>query len=310
MAADGFIIAGDLFDTERVSPSVIENLLGIIASFPEITFFYLYGNHERKIIEENAEQIPENLKLFGEDWTGYKLGKINIFGRGETDAGMFRSLTLNPEEKNIILLHGELRDRSDKNGIIGERELSELACDYVALGHYHTYSAKKIGERAIAVYPGTPEGRGFDEAGDKGYVILEISDDALTHRFVKSAKRALRIAEIDVSGLERTIDIEDRVLKEISTVSRDDMLRVLLIGTHEPGQKIDTDAIKAYFENRFYYFEIKDKTRTRISMNDYKNDKSLKGEFIRGVLADDTLSDEEKERVIDMGLAVLMNEEI
>lgn len=309
-AAEGFIIAGDLFDSEKVPESIIENLLGIIASAPGITFFYLYGNHEKTLIQSTGIAMPENLKLFGEDWTYFRLGDVNIVGRCETKENMFASLSLCENEKNIVVLHGELRDRSAENGIIGKKELSELPIDYLALGHYHSYSAEMLGHRTLAAYPGTPEGRGFDEDGLKGYIFLDIAEHKTEHRFVKSAKRTLHIVEIDVSGLCRAIDVEDKVRDGIRALSGEDMVRVVLVGTHKPGQKIDTDAVKADFANRFYYFEVKDKTKTEIFAEDYKNDKSLKGEFIRGVLLDNTLSEAEKERVIDMGLAVLMNGEI
>ena len=62
--------------------------------------------------------------------------------------------------------------------------------------------------------------------------------------------------------------------------------------------------------DRFYYFEIKDATRVRISADDFKNDRSLKGEFIRSVIADESLTDEMKEKVISTGLRALLGESI
>ena len=223
---------------------------------------------------------------------------------------MFADIRLEKGERNIVVLHGELRDRSDADGAIGEKELCEVPIDYLALGHYHTYAKNEINHRTVAVYPGIPEGRGFDETGDKGYVEMCVSSSEITHRFIKSAKRTLRIVEADVSGLVRTVDIENAISAQLLNIPSTEMVRAVLVGTHEPGQKIDEVAILARFGERFYYFELKDKTKTRISPDDYKNDKSLKGEFIRGVLSDENLTDKQKERVIDMGLMVLMNEEI
>ena len=59
---------------------------------------------------------------------------------------------------------------------------------------------------------------------------------------------------------------------------------------------------------RFYYLEVEDNTHLGISVEDYKNDKSLKGEFIRLVLTQPQLSDEEKEKIISCGLKALMGE--
>ena len=43
--------------------------------------------------------------------------------------------------------------------------------DYIALGHIHKFSGiKRIGNTYYA-YSGCPEGRGFDEEGDKGIIF-------------------------------------------------------------------------------------------------------------------------------------------
>ena len=64
------------------------------------------------------------------------------------------------------------------------------------------------------------------------------------------------------------------------------------------------------FSDDFYYFEIKDKSRPLINPEDYKFDKTLKGEFIRAVMADSELSDGMKARVISCGINALLGEEL
>ena len=66
----------------------------------------------------------------------------------------------------------------------------------------------------------------------------------------------------------------------------------------------------ARFENSYYYFEAKDASKLRISADDYKNDKSLKGEFIRLVFAKDNISDEDKAAIIECGIRALAGETI
>ena len=73
-------------------------------------------------------------------------------------------------------LHGELKDKCSAPETIGIKEATGKNIDYLALGHYHSYSGAVIDERGSAVYSGTPEGRGFDEAGDKGFIMLNVSD--------------------------------------------------------------------------------------------------------------------------------------
>lgn len=54
----------------------------------------------------------------------------------------------------------------------------------------------------------------------------------------------------------------------------------------------------------FYYCQIKDRTRLKISYDQYRLDKSLKGEFIR-LMEQAKVREEEKDTIIRMGLKAL-----
>ena len=306
----GVIIAGDLFDNERVSVKTLDLVMGIIENAVGITFFYLPGNHERNRLTESGVKIPENLVVFGDEWTSYRFGNVTISGCTEIKAETISSLSLDKDRINIAVLHGELADRTQAPDKIGIKELENTGIDYLALGHYHSYSETPFGIRSRAVYSGTPEGRGFDETGDKGYVIIDVDSESLTSRFVKRAVRTLHAVNVDVSGADREIEIENRVAHAVSEIPRCDLVRVILTGEHEPSVKRDLDALTLRFENAFFHFEIKDASRMRISGDDYKNDKSLKGEFIRLVLAKDELSDKEKEAIIECGIRALAGDSL
>ena len=63
-------------------------------------------------------------------------------------------------------------------------------------------------------------------------------------------------------------------------------------------------------EGSFYYFEVKDTSRPFIDPESYKNDKSLKGEFVRTVMSDESLDETEKGKIIVCGINALMGEEL
>ena len=310
LGAIGYIISGDLFDSEKVTRSSLENLMAVIASVPQLTFFYLFGNHERRVIVDSGVDIPKNLRIFDDDWTYYKLDDVVIAGRCETERGMFETLRLDGEKRNILVLHGELCDRSDRDGAIGVKEIADLPIDYIALGHYHSYSESKVSGRCTAVYSGTPEGRGFDEVGEKGIVLINADRYGVRHEFMPTARRTLRIISADISGARHGLDVEKAVENATRGIPNTDIVRVVLTGARAIGESVEADAVEARFKDRFYYFELKDETRVRICADDFKNDRSLKGEFIRSVIADDRLSDEEKDKVIATGLRALLGESI
>ncbi len=307
--AEGFIIAGDLFDSSKVAKRTLKNIIDVICATPEIRFYYLSGNHERDALLASGLTLPENLFLFGSDWTYFRLGDVNIIGRSEISADMFSSLRLNGSEKNVIVLHGELRDRTDSEEGIGKKELAELPVDYLALGHYHSYSQTRINDRCTAVYCGTPEGRGFDEAGPCGYVMIDVDRFGASHRFVRSARRELHILDTEISENDSDISAVYKLESVLAKIPKSDLVRIRLVGNRALGQRMNPQTLISSVGKGYYYVEIKDETRVKISADDFKNDISLKGEFIRGVLADTTLSDKEKDSVITLGLEVLIGEE-
>lgn len=307
LGAEAMIIAGDMFDTERISARGIDTVLTIIRRHPDIKFLYLPGNHEGDAISRATSALPENLSLFSKDWTYFYLGDIRIAGRSETARNMMD--TIEPSEyKTIAVLHGELRDRSDSGGVIGAGELDGRGVDYYALGHYHSYTVRKVGRSSVAVYCGTPEGRGFDEAGECGFVLIDTDGTATTHKFIPSARRRQLIFDIDISSALSNSDIEALISEATADAGRENLLRIVLRGKRDPMLKINTNIIEARFSSKFFYFEIKDKSTLRLDENSLIFDKSLKGEFFRLCLSDESISDEERQHIIDCGYAALSGE--
>ncbi|MCF0144981.1 MAG: metallophosphoesterase, partial [Eubacterium sp.] len=101
------LIAGDLFDRNRISAKAGNAVLDAIRSHPDIVFFYVTGNHEGDGFIGSIDSVPANLMLFGSSWKTYEAGKISITGadlaEGSRDE-LFRSLELDPLQFNIVLL--------------------------------------------------------------------------------------------------------------------------------------------------------------------------------------------------------------
>ncbi len=308
LGASALIIAGDLFDSEKITRKELDSVLAIIERTENITFLYLPGNHERDVIQKSGQAIPKNLLIFGNEWTYFKLGNITVAGRSETAPDMFSNLVLSKADTNIVVLHGELRDRSDFGGIIGAKDAENNGIDYLALGHYHSYSHKEIDRRCTAVYSGTPEGRGFDEATETGFSLINVTDSNVTHRFVPFGRRRLFVKDIDISGTKRTFDIEELIINATQDIGEENLIRVNLIGERELELRCDKSLLEEKFSKSFYYFEIKDTSRLLTRAEDYLYDKSLRGEFIRLCLASEELTDSEKEKIIHCGLSALAGE--
>ena len=306
---DGIIIAGDLFDTRNISATARNMVKDSIMSNPQIEFYYLKGNHDSDNFFSKLDDIPENLHLFNEEWKTYDCGSISLSGieiDSTNESTLYNSLVLDNDKYNIVIMHGQI-------GQINLNAMKNKGIDYLALGHVHEYQNGPIDNRGIYCYSGCLEGRGFDECGAKGFVVLDIDEQKLTagFSFIPFAYRNLYTIYVDVTGAMTTQDaaakIEDELAK--NPYSSRSLVKIILVGEVDVDCEINTDFLKDMFEEYFYYENFYDETKLLINYSDYEKDVSLKGEFIRMVLQSD-MSEEKKSEVIRCGIMALSGEEI
>ena len=120
--------------------------------------------------------------------------------------------------------------------------------------------------------------------------------------------RTLHDISVGIEGLSRTLDVEDKIHTAISDIPDCDLVSIRLTGGRELDFKPDFSAIEDRFKRRFFHFDLKDETRLIISAESFRYDKSLKGECIRLVLADASLSEDERGKIIEFGIRALMGE--
>ena len=70
----------------------------------------------------------------------------------------------------------------------------------------------------------------------------------------------------------------------------------------------DLGRIKSMLSSSFYFAKVKDESVLAICPEDYKDDISLRGEFVRAVFALE-LSEEDRSRVLTYGLRALAMED-
>lgn len=301
------LIAGDLFDSHHVTGSTQNYVLDLIAAHPTIRFFYLTGNHDRGNDWKRSETLPKNLFLFRDGWTTYSIDNVAITGSERPNSD---TLQLNPDALNILLLHGQERggNGTAREDVIHLGKLRGKHVDYVALGHIHEYRTATVDERCLACYSGCLEGRGFDECGPKGFVLLETSGQKILHRFIPFATRQLHTVPVDLSDLTSQWALEQQLLHAVEELPSSDLVKVVLTGTCPTDAVPDLLHLRQILSERFYFAKLTDESHIRIHPEDYRNDISLKGEFIRHVMRAD-LNEQEKERIIACGLRALAGEE-
>lgn len=305
------IIAGDLFDTNRIIDTTRDKILGKIRQNPSIEFLYLPGNHDagKSLLQG---ELPDNFKFFGNTWTSFSFDNVCVTGVELTDENcrhIYGSLRLEPDRFNIVTMHGQLTSSSGED-MVNRNELADKGIDYLALGHYHKYQQGTLGQNGIWCYCGCLEGRGFDECDDKGFVVLDIAEDnTITTQFVKNSSRDILEIKCDISGLSDAADILKKIDASVNGVSENAMVKVVLVGNTPADARKDIDYFLKHLNEKFWFAKLYDKTRIELHPEDYVNDISLKGEFIRCVMASD-MSEELRNSVIECGLAALGGREV
>lgn len=114
---------------------------------------------------------------------------------------------------------------------------------------------------------------------------------------------------MDITGYLNNTEIYNAMKKETQDISKNDMVEFILTGSRDIATDLSIKYLYQLADTDFFFVKIKDNTKCVIDPKEYENDISLKGEFIRLVMASD-FSEEDKIQIIRAGLEALSGEEI
>ncbi len=299
------LLSGDVFDSDKPFKKDTDFFYDVVAKNPDIEFLYLRGNHDSL----GERKAYPNLKTFAAEWTQYAYGDVVICGVesvAENATSMYSTLVLDESKKNIVMLHGETSSASGVDKV----NLSKLCnknIDYLALGHIHSYSCDALDERGVWAYSGCLEGRGFDETGEKGFILLDIGEE-IKHTFVPFSTRQIFEIPLDVSGLSGAYEMAKKARGEIA-FKKEHIYRLELVGEVDGETDAFADDVKKYLDGVCLYLDLKDHTKKKANFAAYAGDNSLKGEFARMVESSE-FSDEDKAQILAYGMRALLGREV
>lgn len=308
------MICGDLFDSNRVTYTTAELVLDAIRSAPQIDFLYLRGNHDEavRVFKRAGLTMPENLKLFSQEWNRYTYENVTITGVElcqENDYAPYDSLQLDERQINIVMLHGQVGASAGQD-LVDISRLRGKGIDYLALGHIHSCSGDRLDARGVWCYSGCLEGRGFDECGEKGFVLLETTPTGgLNPTFVPFASRILAEASVDVTGMEGFAALRTAAERATANLPEGSMVSLILTGESTLNLQKNPELLAQTLNQRFWHTRIRDESRLAISPEEYAHDISLKGAFVRRVMAEESDS-KLQEQILRCGLQALRGEGI
>ncbi len=309
---DVVLLAGDLFDGNAVYRETLERLTAALGGM-QARVFLAPGNHDFWSPRSPcaAADWPANVHVFrSRTIERVELPELGcaVYGAAFMDAAQEESLLAGfaaPDDGlvHLMVLHGELAAASRYDPVTPE-QIAASGLDYLALGHTHSFGGVLRAGRTAYAWAGCPEGRGFDETGDKGFLAGEASPGEVDVTFVPFARRRYWLLEADVTGTTP----EEALRSVMPATAADDLCRVVFRGETD-GLGVDIKSIQSRFAPDFFYLELRDETRVRQDVWARAGEDSLRGLFLRELRARyDAAGEDERrgiERAVRFGLAAL-----
>lgn len=275
------LLAGDLLDSERVFPETARALSKALASIP-CPVFIAPGNHDPYTSRSiwTALDWPDNVHIFrSRGLERVDLPGCTLWGRAFTDTHQETSplegLTVPGDGKlHLAVLHGCVGERNGY-GPISPAEIAASGLDYLALGHIHQGSGLNREGNTFWAYPGCPEGRGFDELGDKGVLYVEAEPGRVKSQFVSLAKRRYEIITADITGPAGPLAA---ILEALPGRTSDLICRLILTGE---GPAPDLVNLEQTLSSEFYGLTLVDRTRLPRDLWARREEDTLTGLFLR-----------------------------
>lgn len=245
--AEMFLIAGDLFADNQVERALVERVLKIFQSVPDLTFFILPGNHDPYTgpgcVWEHAafKHAPPNVTLLREPNVieikgGWLLAsplhqKVSTIDPSLKLVELAKDLP--PDSIRIGITHGALAipGKHQPNDFpVALIAASRAGLDYLALGHWHTH---QICDNGRLVMSGTPEPDDFNQTGAGCVLLVEIETRGATPKLEKIPVATLQweSLELDFADLDASRRALEAKLDQLRPHAKQTVIRVTLRGT-------------------------------------------------------------------------------
>ena len=297
---DLMLLSGDLFDGAYTKDSYLA-LFHALESV-KIPVFITPGNHDFSAADSPwlAEQWPENVHIFTRPvMESVSLPDLNcrVYGAGFTGIdchGLLENFHADQAEPWAIgILHGDPTQTNSPYCPITSQQIRASGLHYLALGHIHKGGSIQEG-KTLCAWPGCPMGRGYDEDGDKGLLIVTV-DEETSCRFIPLGGPKFYDLECPVEN-----SAEEALEKLLPPVGNRDFYRITFTGN---SPAINIASLIEQF-SRFPNLELRDRTLPPVDIWRAVGEDSFEGMYFQ--LLQDALNgqDEENQRIIELAARI------
>lgn len=282
--ADVVLLAGDLFDSSRLYRDTARELARELGRIPARVFI-APGNHDPfDGASPYALPIwPDNVHIFSSaTLTQVELPELNctihgaaFVSEGRADSPLMGFCAPKDGALHLMVLHANTMGAD--YAPITTTQIADSGLDYLALGHIHQCSGLQRSGDTCWAYPGCPEGRGFDELGDKGVLVVEVDRGDTRARFVSLCRHRYEILDVDLTD---TDDPAAAVLAALPADGDRHVCRVRLTGCYDLSAA-ELAAVEQVLEARTWANQVQDRTRPTQDLWAKVGEDSLTGLFLQ-----------------------------
>ena len=183
---------------------------------------------------------------------------------------------------------------------MNEKILENKGFNYVALGHIHKTNFepnKKI------IYPGSTISLGFDELGEHGMVVGEISKNENKFKFIKLDETEYVEQEINCTEINSIEELIEKI-NEIK-IEENKLYKIILIGK----RNFEINIYDLYkYELNKKIIKIKNKTKPNYNIEEIAKENSLRGLFAKEILEEikkENYNEEIIVNALEIGMEIL-----
>jgi len=339
-SADALLIAGDLFEHERLARDTVAFLRTEFEAIRPVPVIIAPGNHDPYIASSPyaLENWPDNVFIFSTpEWSSFTFneGRLTVHGFAfdgfDISSNPFGQLHVpNDGSVHIAVAHGSERAHQPPDGKsyapFDARAVAIPGLKYVALGHFHAFTpihsdmgapspGQGVATPCRICYSGAPEGHDFGETGQHYYLQIEIDETDIRVSPVPCARVVYAVYTIDCTPFTNAQQLVETIRAYPGETSVPQIARITLVGQCLSTIASELRAVYDAVAGDFEYLALLDKTQ---SAENYENlaieDTSL-GEFIRKLNdeirdAPDEAQRAFLERTREIGLAAYRNEKM
>jgi DNA repair exonuclease SbcCD nuclease subunit len=293
--ADAVLIAGDLFDLERVSRDTVEFLRRAFEDVAPIPVFIAPGNHDPYVPTSPyaMESWPANVTIFSDPaWAAREVNGIPLTVHGfafdgpDISVNPFGTLIV-PENgrTHIAVGHGSERghqppDRGTYASFAAE-DATPVGLAYLALGHFHSFTPIEGPFDTRVCYSGAPEGLGFGELGPHHYLEVIIDEAGVAVAPVRSCWSEYVLHSLDVSEYTTVQEIVEALRALPQDAGLDTLCRVTLTGLCAPEIREQIPSLDDTLSGTFAFLDIVDDTMPAEDYEDLAREDTSLGDFVK-----------------------------